>query len=259
MNSYKKLTTSRKIDLYEGDNLADKIRYLFPQKYNGIDLSEYIVRFNYIDLYGEERSYILEKDKDLYKERLSYHFPVDNKLTEFFGKIVYYISFSSKDNIKNVLFHTENHMIEILSRQDSIPPNEILPNNSAGKILKEVYELEDRIDELEKNSGIVEVNDVVKFVEQTLTEEQQAQVRENIDALPSLDNAYVGHTIIVKEVDENGKPVVLETKEIQFDDSLYKELEEQIDQIEEQMKDTVTMEKFEELIKQHAVSEVIEF
>lgn len=46
----------------------------------------------------------------------------------------------------------------------------------------------------------------VSYAPQTLTPEQQAQTRENIGAVAVPETAEVGQTIVVKEVDENGKP-----------------------------------------------------
>ena len=184
MNKNKSLTTSKRVDLYEGDNLADKIRFLFPEVYNGINLDECVVRLNYKDLTGEEQSEVLEKDSDLYKNRLSYRYPIDSKFTRFYGDILYHISFSminSKTENENVLFHTGTHKITILPKSDSIPPEEILPEDSAGKIIKEVYDLEERVKKIEENG--ISVKDVVKYVEQELTEDQKEQARINIGAI----------------------------------------------------------------------------
>ena len=189
MNKDKSLTTSKRVDLYEGDNLADKIRFLFPEVYNGINLDECVVRLNYRDVIGEERSEILVKDTELYKNRLSYRYPIDSKFTEFYGDILFNISFSVTDDTdgdgttENVLFHTESHVIAIKPRPNSIAPDEIIPEDSASKILKEVHNLEERIEELEKAEVNVDVKDVVKYVKQELTENQKEQARINIGAI----------------------------------------------------------------------------
>lgn len=149
MNKDKTLVASRRIDLYEGDNLVDKIQFLFPQTYKDIDLEECIVRFNYIDLTGEECSEILVKDDELYKNKLRYRYPIDSNFTKLYGDITFDISFSMES--EDVLFHTEKHAISIIPHIGSIPPTEIIPEDSAGKILKEVYKIEERVDELEEN------------------------------------------------------------------------------------------------------------
>lgn len=222
MNKDKSLTTSKRVDLYEGDNLADKIRFLFPEVYNGINLDECVVRLNYRDVIGEERSEILVKDTELYKNRLSYRYPIDSKFTEFYGDILFNISFSVTDDTdgdgttENVLFHTESHVIAIKPRPDSIAPEEILPENSTGKILKEIYDLEEQVKELE-NEIFNLTPEAVQYVKQELTEEQKEQARENIGTLPSPITATVGQHLIVKSIDENGKAKELEAKTIDKD------------------------------------------
>jgi hypothetical protein len=52
--------------------------------------------------------------------------------------------------------------------------------------------------------------DAVLHTPQDLTPEKQAQARQNIGAVPAPDSAVVGQTIVVKEVDENGKPTAWE-------------------------------------------------
>ena len=211
MNKDKTLVASRRIDLYEGDNLVDKIQFLFPQTYKDIDLEECIVRFNYIDLTGEECSEILVKDDELYKNRLSYRYQIDSKFTKLYGDIIYDISFSDGSD---VLFHTESHMISIIPRPGSIPPEEILPEDSAGKILKDIIKLEERVEKIEKNIDSIDVNDVVKYVEQDLTEDQKKQARKNINAIQSpITTAAIGQVLIVKEIDNNGKPIEWEVSD----------------------------------------------
>ena len=198
MNEDKTLVASKRINLYEGDNLADKLMFLLPQTYKEIELSECIVRLNYTDLNGEEISEILVKDEELYKDRLCYRYPVDSRFTEYYRDIVYDISFSVAEDVDgdgtedDVLFHTENHMIRILPRPDSIVHEDPIQKDAAGKIQKEMLELEHRIIALEENG--LDVKDVVKYTEQDLTEEQKIQARKNIDAISKDD-------VVVKQSD----------------------------------------------------------
>jgi hypothetical protein len=50
----------------------------------------------------------------------------------------------------------------------------------------------------------------VLYTPQELTAEQQAQARKNIGAIEPPETAEAGQTIVVKEVDESGKPVLWE-------------------------------------------------
>lgn len=199
MNEDKTLVASKRINLYEGDNLADKLMFLLPQTYKEIELGECIVRLNYTDLNGEEISEILVKDEELYKDRLCYRYPVDSRFTEYYRDIVYDISFSVDEDVDgdgiedDVLFHTENHMIRILPRPDSIVHEDPIQKDAAGKIQKEMLELEHRIIALEEN---VDVKDIVKYTEQDLTEEQKIQARKNIGAISKDD-------VVVEQSDWN--------------------------------------------------------
>ena len=55
-----------------------------------------------------------------------------------------------------------------------------------------------------------DASQVVLCTPQELTTEQQAQARQNIGAIETPETAEAGQTIVVKEVDENGKPTAWE-------------------------------------------------
>lgn len=65
------------------------------------------------------------------------------------------------------------------------------------------------MDEEEVN-GSCAPQEAILCTPQDLTPEQQAQARENIGAVEAPETAEVGQTIVVKEVDENGKPTAWE-------------------------------------------------
>lgn len=52
--------------------------------------------------------------------------------------------------------------------------------------------------------------EAILYTPQALTHEQQSQARQNIAAIEAPETAEVGQTIVVKEVDENGKPTAWE-------------------------------------------------
>lgn len=73
------------------------------------------------------------------------------------------------------------------------------------------------INEAAQSGGSGGASDAVLYTEQSLTEEQQAQARENIGATDlslGLTSASVGQIIKVKAVDEDGKPTEWETAEM---------------------------------------------
>lgn len=56
--------------------------------------------------------------------------------------------------------------------------------------------------------------EAILYTPQDLSTEQQAQARENIGVIPAPETAEVGQTIVVKEVDENGKPTAWEAADL---------------------------------------------
>lgn len=60
--------------------------------------------------------------------------------------------------------------------------------------------------------------EAILYTPQSLTTEQQAQARANIGAVAAPETAEVGQTIVVKEVDENGKPTAWEAANLPTED-----------------------------------------
>ena len=247
MSEDKSLVASKRIKLYEGDNLADKLIFLLPQTYKEIELSECIVRLNYIGLNGEEISETLVKDEELYKDRLCYRYPVDSRFTEYYRDIVYDISFSVSQDMDGdgrddkVLFHTKNHTIRILPRPDSIVHEEVIPEDAAGKLQKDMLELEHRISDLEEKGIDVDVKDVVKYTEQTLTDEEKKQARKNIDVMSQDDTLNIFYNLtrdfgedldlIVRNMDNMSNNIsnMSHTVNYMYDQMLLYEIEETLD------------------------------
>lgn len=70
------------------------------------------------------------------------------------------------------------------------------------------YKLSYTATEIDNKLG--KIDSAVLITEQTLSDEQKARVRENIDAIGAPQTAEVGQFIKVTEVDENGKPIAWE-------------------------------------------------
>lgn len=87
MQEDKSLITTVKQKLYQREKLVDKIRFLLPLKYGDQTLHEFTVAFVYSDQGNEPHVSVLERDEELYKERLSYHLPVDTNLNKMAGDI----------------------------------------------------------------------------------------------------------------------------------------------------------------------------
>lgn len=104
----------------------------------------------------------------------------------------------------------------------------------------------DGMDEIEES-----LNQTVRFTEQTLTEEQKAQARSNIGITPDLFEssggsaianitAVVGQTIVVKEVDSNGKPTKWEAVDLpNIDDVVSTNTQELTDEQKSQVRENI--------------------
>lgn len=175
MNKDKTLYTSKRVSLYEGDNFADKIRFLFPETYNDILLKDCSVRLHYNDSNGEECYDELVKDEDLYKGRLSYRHPIDSDFTEFARDIVVYITFSRINpdtNKEEIILHTGSCVISISPLPGS-DTTTIIPDNSVVKINKEIEKISSEMESFER-------------------------------VFPN--KAEIGQMLAVKAIDANGKP-----------------------------------------------------
>lgn len=97
MNDQKELIATVKTMLYQKEKLVDKIQFLFPQDYNGLNLSECTAILKYLDQSNVPHAELLQKDEELYKDHLRYILPVDTNLTRFAGNIEIRVTFSKVD------------------------------------------------------------------------------------------------------------------------------------------------------------------
>lgn len=148
MNDDKSLTTSIRTTLYQREKLADKIQFLIPQKYGVMDLSKCTAKLKYIDQGNISRSELLAKDSELYKDRLRFLLPVDNKLNYFAGNISIRIIFTNKEMGQEL--RTGDCII-------TIEPSGIIEEESSTESSSEVNEkivaLENQIKELQENQA----------------------------------------------------------------------------------------------------------
>lgn len=87
MDKYKNLNTTIYTTLFQHESLTDKIQFLIPPEYQGVDLSEYTVTLKYVDPNGNFHSEVLELNAELYKDYLQYVLPVTSKLTQVVGNL----------------------------------------------------------------------------------------------------------------------------------------------------------------------------
>lgn len=88
MDKYKNLNTTVRTSIFQQESMVDKIQFLIPPQYNGVELGDYIVTLKYVDPNGNFHSEVLTKDEEMYKDYLRYELPVTTKLTAVSGTLV---------------------------------------------------------------------------------------------------------------------------------------------------------------------------
>lgn len=87
MNTDKSLIQTKKMTIYQRENLVDKIKFLIPQKYEDLNLEELKVVLKYVDQGNIAHAEYLQKEDALYENMLSYILPINTSLTRFCGDI----------------------------------------------------------------------------------------------------------------------------------------------------------------------------
>lgn len=151
MKEDKSLTVSKSITIYQREKLVDKIRFIIPQFYEDIDLSECKLILKYKNQIGEPRSEILVKSDEMYKDCLQYILPLDTKFTQLSGDITMRLTFVKVglDGEESNILHTGNTTIHIIAVDDWY---QYIPDNSLEIIDNLIIKNEKQIQELKKIS-----------------------------------------------------------------------------------------------------------
>lgn len=193
MNDDKSLVATNRTTLYQREKLVDKIQFLIPQKYKSMDLSTCVAKLKYIDQGNISHSEQLTKDAQLYKNRLRYILPIDNKINYFAGNISAHIVFTSNDGKQKL--HTGNCIITIEPSSTIIDEDEKdTDDTNPSDMYKKITELESKINELQET----QVNDL-KLTDDLLQ--------------LAIDDEAIGNGIILPrgsfdDTDEDGTPVL---------------------------------------------------
>lgn len=172
MNEDKELIQSKIATIYQKEENVDKIMFLFPQTYEGIDLSKCTAVMKYRDQGNEPHGELLVLQEDLYKEHLQYIYKVTTDFTRFSGDIKIYISFlnlNTDDGLTEEVMHTGDTVITVhpkdiftnfVSNSSLSPVDKMLLENKAlaqANKLK-LDELEDKmVDDLVLTGDLLQV------------------------------------------------------------------------------------------------------
>lgn len=150
----KKLLQVTKATIYQRETKVDKIRFLFPENYDGISLKDCTVVLKYIDPSNVAHSEILTIEEEKYKDKLVAFLTVDTKLTRFAGDIEVRLTFNQVvDGNQQEVLHTGTTIIPILPLSDYF---EFIPEESLEAIDKKIGMLDNKIKELQTISEIYE-------------------------------------------------------------------------------------------------------
>lgn len=149
MENDKSLIITCKTNIYQKENLVDKIQILCPQFYEGIDLSKFTAVIKYVDPVNVPHTEVLNKDDELYKNRLRYTFPIDSEITKLSGNITLRITFTYVDlsEKKQYVLHTGETTLTVLPLTDYYS---FIPEESLEVIDQMIGSLDAKIESVKK-------------------------------------------------------------------------------------------------------------
>ncbi len=159
MNSDKSLTQTTTSTLFQRENLVDKIQFLFPEFYNDIDLNDFIATLKYIDQANIPHAEILQKDDELYKNKIRFSLPIDTDLNTYAGDIQIRITLIKvdMDTKKQYVLHTGETTISILPLKDyyNFVPDESLEfvDQLVGSLTSKIEATEKLAEAYDKNKA----------------------------------------------------------------------------------------------------------
>lgn len=98
MDNDKNLFTSVRTNIFQKENMVDKIQFLIPKGFNELGLENYIALLKYVDPNGNFQSEVLTVDTETFENYLKYELPVTTKLTQVAGTITFRITFILYEN-----------------------------------------------------------------------------------------------------------------------------------------------------------------
>lgn len=145
----KSLQATVRAKIYQRESLVDKFRFLIPQTYNDVDLSDFAVVLKYLDQGNEAQTEILTREDELYKDYYSYILPVDTNLTRFAGDITLHLTMSKVDmeEMKEYSLETGETTITISPLSDYY---HFTSNKTFDVITQKVNELNVKLEAMDK-------------------------------------------------------------------------------------------------------------
>jgi len=182
MTNKKDLLITVPTTIFCGENNADLITFMVPDVYEGQNMAECSAEMSYVRPDGVGADEKLQLAADLYKGYLQYSTMVNTHFATASGTAVLWLTFFDKED--NVVLKTNEVNIRI-STADGSPDESRGPLYTQADWAQEDVMAPDFVRNKEllyKYIESIPVGSSVQYVEQNLTEEQQIQARDNIDA-----------------------------------------------------------------------------
>ena len=210
MQSDKTLVQRHKVIIYQREKLVDKIRFLVPQTYEDMMLSECRVVLKYVDPGNVAHPETLTKEEELYKDHLSYLFPIDTELTAFAGDIKIRLSFlqlNPENGLHEEVLHSSETVITVRPLSDYFS---FKSDDSLEIIDQAMIELESKIQALNALSSVYDKEKADNIVQTVEGNDIKVQLSSN--------GKLIGDKVTVGNDGKDGVPVFdLNTGEVPED------------------------------------------
>lgn len=113
-NQDKELIQTVRVPLFQGERNITELRFLVPQQIEGMQVSEFKVVFRYELPNGKKYAVNLNAAPELYRNYLSYTYPVSQEFTSEAGYIYY--SLTILDTEGNFIYKSETDSLEVRKR-----------------------------------------------------------------------------------------------------------------------------------------------
>ena len=123
VNDSNELVTTQRERIMQRSKLVDKLHFLVPPNYDGLDMTNTTVYLEYLRPSREYKSEILTRSAELYKDHLEYLLPFDTDLTKEAGQVELQLTFTKVEmdengNVSQYVRKTEPTYINIIAIAD---------------------------------------------------------------------------------------------------------------------------------------------
>lgn len=204
------LTVTHYENICRGDNLSQLITFLIPLTVDEVEVETATVYLHYIRPDGYADIITLAPDETMYNsDYYKYSIPVTCELTRQHGDVRMWLEFYAGDPSNPTVRKSDECNLPILEAESM---DECLGDCQIGAL----YQMQQDIRELKKNPPSAEITEETDPTVPAWAKEpaKPSYTASEVGAVPAPSTASVGQTIVVKAVDENGKPTEWETKDI---------------------------------------------